>query len=244
MTRSPLINSRAWKSSNNVAEIKKGARYVTTHLTEAQFEPGSRGKVLKNLLGIKRKWEMDEAEAREQLRALQELIATYDEAHVFTAADVRKIHRTWLVLIYPWAGEFRQVNISKDDFPFAAAGEVPKLMAELELGPLRQYTPCCFDSDDEVVKALAIVHTELMLIHPFREGNGRAGRVLAVLMGLQAKLPPLDFTDIKGKKRQEYFRAVRAGVGRDYEPMEQIFSDVVHKTRRAALPAGLGRDIR
>lgn len=227
-----------------MADIKKGGRYDATHLPEAQFEPGSRGKVLKNSFGIRRKWEMDEVEAREQLHTLRELIAIYDEAHVFTAADICRIHRSWLRPIYSWAGEYRQVNVSKDDFPFAAAREIPKLMAELEKGPLRQYTPCRFDSDDEVVKALAIVHTELMLVHPFRDGNGRAGRLLATLMGLQAKLPPLDFTGIKGKKRQEYFRAVRAGLGRHYEPMEQVFSDVVRKTRRVALPAGLGRDIR
>jgi hypothetical protein len=42
----------------------------------------------------------------------------------------------------------------------------------------------------------------------------------------------------------EYFRAVRAGLGRDYEPMQRVFSDVVRRTRQAALRAGLGRDIR
>jgi cell filamentation protein len=227
-----------------VTEIKKTGRYRTTHLPEAQFEPGSRGKVLKNLLGIKRKREMDDLEAREQLRALRELIGIYDEARVFTAADVCKIHRTWLGPIYSWAGEYRQVNVSKDDFPFAAAREIPKLMAELERGPLRQYTPCRFDSDDRVITALATVHAELMLIHPFREGNGRVGRLLAIMMGLQAKLPPLDFSGIKGKKRQQYFAAVRAGVGRDYEPMERVFSDVVRRSRRAASRAELGRDTR
>ena len=71
-----------------------------------------------------------------------------------------------------------------------------------------------------------------MLIHPFREGNGRTGRLRAILMGLQAKLPPLDFRSIKGKKRQKYFGAVRAGMGGDYEPMKQIFSDVVRRSRR------------
>lgn len=138
-------------------------------------------------------------------------------------------------LLFSSAGEYRQVNVSKDDFPFATAREIPRLMAELERGPLRQYTPCRFESDDEVVKALATVHTELMLIHPFREGNGRAGRLLAIVMGLQAKLPPLDFSDIKGKKRLEYLRAVRSGLDRDYEPMERVFNDVVRKTRRVAL---------
>lgn len=223
-----------------MAEIEKTGRYVVAHLPEAQFEPGSRGKVLKNLLGIRRKREMDEVEAREQLRTLRDLINIYDEDHVFTASDVQKIHRIWLGRIYFWAGEYRQLNISKDDFPFAAAREIPKLMAEFEQGPLRQYTPCRFATDDDVIKALAIVHTELMLIHPFRDGNGRAGRLLAILMGLQARLPPLDFTGLIGKKRQEYFKAVRAGLGRDYRPMERVFSDVVRRTRRVALRAGVG----
>jgi len=60
--------------------------------------------------------------------------------------------------------------------------------------------------------------------------KSRVGRLLAVLMGLQAGLPPLDFGNIKGRKRQEYFAAVRAGMDRDYEPMDKIFSDVIGRT--------------
>ena len=69
------------------------------------------------------------------------------------------------------------------------------------------------------------------------------GRLLAILMGLQAKLLPLDLSGIKGKKRQQYFAAVRAGVGRDYKPMERVFSDVVRRSRRAASRAGSGPDM-
>lgn len=43
--------------------MKKSDRYDTSSLIEAQFEPGSRGRVLKNKLGIKRKKEVDEAES-------------------------------------------------------------------------------------------------------------------------------------------------------------------------------------
>lgn len=42
------------------------SRYDVAGLIEAQYQPGSRGRVLRNLLGITRKREMDEAEAREQ----------------------------------------------------------------------------------------------------------------------------------------------------------------------------------
>ncbi|HEX9724363.1 MAG TPA: Fic family protein [Vicinamibacteria bacterium] len=210
--------------------MKRGGRYATSGLAEAQFEPGSRGRVLRNLLGIKRKREMDQVEAREQLRALNELIAIYDERHRFTAADVRRIHTIWLGRVYTWAGRYRRVNVSKGRFPFAAAGQVPRLMAELERGPLRQFTPCRFPSLDQTARALAVVHTELMLIHPFRDGNGRVGRMLAILMALQARLPPLNFGTIRGRKRQEYFTAVRAGLERNYEPMERIFSAVIRRT--------------
>jgi cell filamentation protein len=212
--------------------LKKGGRYDTSKLVEAQLEPKSHGRVLKNLLGVTRKRAMDQVEAREQLRALEELIGLYDERHRFTAADVRRIHRIWLGPIYAWAGEYRQVNVSKGDFPFAAARQIPRLITELEKGPLREFTPCRVASPDEVVRAIAIVHTELMLIHPFREGNGRVGRLLAILMALQAGLPPLDFGGIKGRKRLEYFAAVRAGLDRDYGPMERMFSGVVRRTLR------------
>lgn len=83
-------------------------------------------------------------------------------------------------------------------------------------------------------QAMAVVHAELMLIHPFREGNGRVGRLLAVAMGLQAGLPPLDFGGVKGAQRQQYFVAVRAGLGRNYEPMKKVFSGVIRRTLRSS----------
>jgi len=56
--------------------------------------------------------------------------------------------------------------------------------------------------------------------------------MLSILMGLQAGLPALDFGDIKGKKRKEYFSAVQSGLDRNYEPMETIFTDVIGRTLR------------
>jgi cell filamentation protein len=186
--------------------------------------------VLKNLLGIKRKREMDQTEGREQRRALDELIRIYGRDHRFTAGDIRRIHRLWLGNVYEWAGAYRQVNVSKGGFMFAPAEHIPSLMNEFERGPLRKYTPCIFDAPEMIASALAVVHVELVLIHPFREGNGRLARMLSILMGLQAGLPSLDFGNIKGKKKQEYFLAVQAGVDRNYAPMTEIFSGVIDRT--------------
>jgi len=130
------------------------------------------------------------------------------------------------------AGQYRQVNVSEGDFSFAMARHVPKLMQDFEKGPLKKFTPCQFKTDEETITALAVIHTELMLIHPFREGNGRVGRLLAVLMAFQSGLPGLDFMGIRGKKRIEYFDAVQAGMERDYEPMKKVFRSVLSRTRR------------
>jgi cell filamentation protein len=82
------------------------------------------------------------------------------------------------------------------------------------------------------VKTLAVVHTELVLIHPFRDGNGWVARLLATLMALQAELPPLDFGSLKGHRRKAYYGAIRAGLDREYKPMEGVFNGVIRKTLR------------
>ncbi len=203
------------------------ARYGTDQLTEARFELGSRGRVLKNLLGICSKREMDEMEATKLVAVTDWAIRHVSADQRITSADICLLHKQWLGEVYPWAGEYRQVNISKGSFVFAMAAQVPRLMLEFERKELARFTPCAFDDLDDVLEALAITHCELVLIHPFREGNGRVSRLLSTLMALQAGLPLLNFSSIKGKQREAYFAAVRAGIGRDYQPMIEVFRKVV-----------------
>lgn len=140
------------------------------------------------------------------------------------------MHKRWLGGIYDWAGEYRLVNISKGGFPFAAATLVPSLMALLERDVLARHTPCRFQIRQDVVRALAHVHVELVLIRPFREGHGRVGRVLSTLMALQAGLPLLDFSLIAGRGKKDKFAAIQAGLDRDYTRMERIFSGVIDRS--------------
>jgi len=69
---------------------------------EGDFQPGSRKRVLRNLLGIKRKTEMDAAE-NEALKAAQEKYyndpGITDETR-FTAELICGMHREWLGGIY------------------------------------------------------------------------------------------------------------------------------------------------
>lgn len=210
--------------------MKNDGRYDVSKLAEAQFEPGSDGQVLRNRLGIKSPQEMDDTETRALKKAMVGLVSKYDEAHRFTARDICEIHRHWLGEIYEWAGQFRQVNVSKGEFPFAAAARVPDLMEKFESDVLARSTPCKSKDRAAIARALAVTHVELVLIHPFREGNGRAARVLSILMALQAGLPPLNFSSIAEEKKEEYFAAVQAGLDKNYAPMERLFTEIIERS--------------
>lgn len=209
--------------------MKKDGRYDVSSLPEAQFEPGSDEQVLKNLRGIKSPKEMDDVETRALEKTMGGLVREYDENHRFMRVDVCGFHKAWLGEIYEWAGEYRKINVSKDDFPFAAA-RVPSLMEQFERDVLWRYTPCNFKDRAEVVHAIAETHVELVLVHPFREGNGRVARILSTLMALQAKLPLLDFSLIAGEKKKEYFSAVQAGLDKNYKPMAKLFAEIIERS--------------
>jgi len=210
--------------------MTKEGRYSTSGLIEGQFEAGSNEQVLKNLLRVKTPSEMERIETELLFELTDHLLDECDQGERFTSEYILEMHRRWLATVYAWAGRYRQVMMSKDGFPFAAPAYIPKLMTDFEQDILSLYTPCTFTLQTEIVSALAIVHTELILIHPFREGNGRLARLLTTLMALQAGLPPLNFSDFEKRRQEEYFAAVRKGVGRDYEPMKVIFRDVIARS--------------
>jgi cell filamentation protein len=102
---------------------------------------------------------------------LEDAAARLDADHRFSAPDILWLHKFWLGDVFPWAGAYRSVNIGKGGFMFAAAAHVPELMREFEKKQLARLTPCRLEKVEEVAAALAEVHVELVLIHPFREAT-------------------------------------------------------------------------
>jgi hypothetical protein len=72
---------------------KQSGRYAICGFIEGQFQPGSKGRVLLNLLGIHRKREMDRIESEELLRTFKKLIVLIDRNHRFSSADLCSISR-------------------------------------------------------------------------------------------------------------------------------------------------------
>lgn len=205
---------------------------------EGAFQPGSRGRVLANQRGITRVRDMQVAETRALLNLTDALLDEVGEAQRFTAQDLCTWHHRWLGDLYPWAGEYRQVNLGKGGFQFASAHLVHGLMTGYERDVLAAHTPCNDMDDACLLAALARTHAEFILIHPFREGNGRLARLLNTLMALQAGLPVLDFDGLRGPAKKSYIATIHAAVGCDYLPLERVFANVIRRSRRKVISSG------
>jgi cell filamentation protein len=184
-------------------------------------EPGADGKVLANKLHITDPVEMEEAELVLLEKLYESVLIERLPSRSITVEDLVDWHRQWLGNIYDWAGELRGVNASKGGFMFAAAAQIQRLLAVFERDCLARYTPAARQEKAALAEAIAVTHAELVLIHPFVEGNGRLSRLLADVMAVQAGREPLDYSGWDAD-RERYFASIRAALGRDYAALREL----------------------
>ncbi|WP_370278793.1 Fic/DOC family protein [Pontibacterium sp.] len=201
------------------------SRYDVTS-SEGEYQPGGEEGVLRNRLGLTLKQDIDDAET-ELLDALY-LVVLEQSWATLSMSDIQRWHRQWLGNLYDWAGETRTVNMSKGDFHFAAAGQLPALIKQFDKQYLSRFEQLPDLADDEVVNLLAESHVEFILIHPFREGNGRISRLLLNVMALKAGFQPLDY-QLWEENKAYYFKAIQAGVGGDYQHVARLVRDVLEQ---------------
>ena len=117
----------------------------------------------------------------------------------FDAEHLVKIHTYLFEDIYPFAGQFRNENIAKGVFRFAEyeyiEPELQKLMKQL-----REENYLANLSKENLANRLAYYLSELNVLHPFREGNGRTSREFIRELALKngyilnlSKVSPNDF---------------------------------------------------
>jgi len=187
--------------------------------------PNSQSEILPNLLGLTTAEEIGLSEFEGFLRAEIELTESLTSRTKFNLAFILKIHKLSLSHLYSFAGKYRDVNISKAGFPFAAARFLTQTMKSFEEEMLFQLQNS-YSTKDLLIKDIARVHGELLFIHPFREGNGRTARILANLMSRKQGFGPLKFERITEERFDEYVQAVQASASKEYEKMEQLIKSI------------------
>ena len=89
---------------------------------------------------------------------------------------LKNIHRIIFASIYSWAGEVRIIDMSKGDTRFCHASRIEP-EAEKIFTKLHSDNYFVGLSQKSLVEHLAILHDDINILHPFREGNGRTLRV-------------------------------------------------------------------
>ena len=140
--------------------------------TDPYCYPGT--SVLRNLLNLTDEEALSNAERDLSAAALEEIefeLPPYDLPYW------SRIHRQLFGGVYEWAGEIRTIDISKQDTRFCTAHRIEPESARLfrALESANWYEGL---SREQLVPAIADFYGEMNMIHPFREGNGRAQRVL------------------------------------------------------------------
>lgn len=167
MEKSRWSNTASWaKSTTRHGRNVVGVDYYTDD-----------NGVLKNRLGIENAQRLQEAEAHFSIGRQVELernpiAGSYDLAHL------QRIHGHLFQDIYDWAGKLRTVDIAKGDTYFcrsdfieAEAKRIFKALAD----DLPRLKDC---NTAEFCEKVGYHLGEINMIHPFREGNGRAQRLL------------------------------------------------------------------
>lgn len=138
-------------------------------------------RVLENSLGITSSPALTRAEALLAVAAGARLLRG-----PHAPSSVSGVHTALFADVYAWAGLPRIVDLTKPGSAFVPAHRVPGLLEPLErpgdgvaaaLADARTGT----DTRTAVAHALADWYARLNHVHPFREGNGRAAAVAALL---------------------------------------------------------------
>jgi hypothetical protein len=81
--------------------------------------------------------------------------------------------------------------------------------------------------DEHVLVYLARMHNGFERIHPFRDGNGRVGRLILNLMLVRNGYPP---AVIRKRARTSYLRAMRRADRGEYDPLAEILARSVKES--------------
>lgn len=121
-----------------------------------------------------------------EIELTQARIETFEpDFNAFSLEALQAIHRHLFDEIYSWAGELRTVDISKGTSRFATTARIEPEASKLFLQLERENYLVGLQLV-EFTERLAFFYSELNVIHPFRDGNGRSLRLLFEVMSINA----------------------------------------------------------
>ncbi len=135
------------------------------------------------------------------------------------------INKFFLGSLYKWAGNIRSVDISKDGFKFCHAKYIEDNLKKF----IEILDNNLLDNEDDIKiisNKLAIIHNELNVIHPFRDGNGRTIRLFLDIVVYKSGFNTIDWNSLG---LDFYIKACVQGVLGNHGLMEKIIFEGLNK---------------
>ena len=184
---------------------------------DAYCYPGS--TVLRNKLDIRDEPTLGEAE--QQLSAIAASNVEFTPPP-YSLAYLQNIHRALFADLFKWAGQLRTVGMAKQDTRFCQ----PEYM-EKEANKIfaRMAAANWFEGMGraELIVAVADAYSDINVVHPFREGNGRAQRILFEHLIMNAGFE----ISWWGIEKDEWISANIAAYNCMLAPMETVFKKCI-----------------
>lgn len=133
---------------------------------------------------------------------------------------LRTLHKKMFEKTWTWAGKYRTSNKSIGPYSWQ---EVPRLVQDLLANTRAQYE-AVEHAAEQVDAVAARFHHQLVLIHPWPNGNGRHAREATDLLLRRWGRPPFSWgsastRDDNQGARREYLNALRAADGGSFEAL-------------------------
>ena len=182
--------------------------------------------ILINLKGINNQAELEKEERKESTKKLMALYLMGITGN-FDAEHYYGIHKYIFEDFYPFAGKVRNENIYKS-FSFCLPQYIDSMLkdtlkhAKIDAEKIQ--------NEEDLISFLAYYYSELDVIHPFREGNGRTLReflrqyVLKINQMIDFGEYEIDYNQIDD--RDKFIQAVElADVRGDIDNLKEIFKN-------------------
>ena len=172
--------------------------------------------VLINKLSITNEADLEAVEIELTQLRIEQFDPIFDD---ISFSALCEIHHFLFQDLYQWAGQIRAVDISKGDTRFATMSriepEANKLFLQLKHEDYLLNLP-----RTQFISRLAHYYCELNIIHPFRDGNGRAQRLMFEIICINAGYE-VDWNSIQ---RMEWLTSNIAAYHGQLEPLAQLFN--------------------
>jgi len=160
--------------------------------------------ILANKLNIADQIELAKVEEKISKQKAKRLFDSGDihQVHVGKFAGLAFIHAYLFGDIYPFAGQIRDVNISKGNFRFAPVMYLEASLKHIDAMPQNTF--------EQIIEK----YVEMNVAHPFREGNGRATRIWLDLILKKEIQQVVDWNQVD---KEDYLSAMQRSPVKDIE---------------------------